>query len=83
MDIQSNNQEETINLENCSICFDPLGKREDVICYNRIKECNHKFHDGCIFNWMQSRQADGYKDTCPYCRRPWENETSWEIQREQ
>ena len=49
---------ETLDQE-CSICFETF--------HNSIVstlECGHKFHYGCIHEWVSS------KNTCPLCRMP-------------
>ena len=45
-----------VEIEECSICFDPLSDGPSV-----ITQCGHKFHRSCINRWGIQRQ-------CPICR---------------
>ena len=42
--------------DTCNICFEPIIKQL------HITQCNHKFHNGCIFPWLMRN------NTCPTCR---------------
>ena len=62
VDIESVEDQDTL----CSICFDTLTSRDDVIQLT----CNHMFHNACIRRWIRSNGS------CPQCRevaRIWQN----------
>ncbi|KXS12127.1 hypothetical protein M427DRAFT_59813 [Gonapodya prolifera JEL478] len=44
----------------CAVCLEqtPPGTRVKVL------RCGHKFHEGCIWGWLEARRI------CPYCREP-------------
>ena len=48
---------EFTSLNECSICME--------INYNQviITDCNHEFHEKCLFEWMKN------SPTCPICRK--------------
>lgn len=53
--------------DDCVICLGcceegRFGNLTDLECWRRLP-CGHKFHEGCIFEWL--RKAD----QCPVCRR--------------
>ena len=51
--------ESAINVENCSICLDPLSEEGPT----RVdKPCRHQFHEDCINRWLENHT------TCPICR---------------
>jgi len=43
----------------CSICFEDDGR------FRAALHCQHRFHVGCILEWLQSKQVGR---TCPICR---------------
>lgn len=46
-------------MEECVIC------KEDLCKFKIVElECNHKFHQKCIFTWLNSDRID-----CPCCRK--------------
>jgi Ring finger domain len=52
---------ENQNCEDCSICLQKFDSDHDKV---RSLPCCHKFHENCIFIWLQSHV------TCPICRFP-------------
>ena len=50
---------ETINNNECSICFEPMTKKNITIAL----PCGHKFHTSCIKNALR------HNNKCPMCRR--------------
>lgn len=47
--------------DECCICLECYSEGE-TICAAMTKECNHVFHEGCILEWLKT------KDRCPLCR---------------
>ena len=45
----------------CSICLDGY-KTGETICWSKMNECDHIFHQDCIVEWMVDN------DVCPLCR---------------
>jgi hypothetical protein len=45
----------------CAICLDHYETGETV-CWAKVKECNHIFHEDCIVRWLECH------DECPLCR---------------
>ena len=50
-------------LDQCVICQEPY-QENDVVSYSKHQNCNHVFHTGCIWNWLQ----DEFRNDCPVCR---------------
>ena len=50
-------------LEQCVICQEPYQENESV-SYSKHQNCNHVFHTGCIWNWLQEE----CRNDCPVCR---------------
>jgi len=47
--------------DECCICLECYTEGE-TICAPMTTECNHVFHEGCILEWLKT------KDHCPLCR---------------
>lgn len=47
--------------DECCVCLESYVVGE-TICASKKEQCNHVFHEGCIFEWLNS------KDRCPLCR---------------
>jgi len=46
----------------CVICFEPLQPSVDLTLCVVKTQCNHYFHNNCLFEWIQ------INNTCPVCR---------------
>lgn len=58
-------------MEECVIC------KEDLCKFKIVElECNHKFHQKCIFTWLNSDRID-----CPCCRKVLIDPQELEIQK--
>jgi Ca2+-binding EF-hand superfamily protein len=69
-DIASIGCQESMNLAECGICFDPLANAQTVGCMSRGRRvCGHFFHEGCCH---VVRSAPGGK-SCPICRATFED----------
>ena len=57
----------------CYICLDNIELDKD--CNNNLyylvsTECNHNFHNKCMFNLIKSKYEGGYEEiNCPLCRK--------------
>lgn len=51
--------EDTINIEECSICMEPYVLNEEV----KVLPCKHMFHIECVRKWLCCE-----KTSCPTCR---------------
>ena len=49
----------------CTICMDSLSDQTRPVCISL--NCQHGFHCECINRWLNNG-----KDTCPYCRKPFD-----------
>jgi len=47
---------------NCSVCFEEMSEANS----RRLNPCQHRFHNSCINEWMQT--SGGAGNTCPMCR---------------
>ena len=50
--------------EDCAICQEVLNDGQTPV--TTLTNCNHKFHEPCINQWMNSGQANAH--VCPLCR---------------
>ena len=66
---QSSNIASNEEAKECPICKEP---GMDVC----LRECLHRFHRGCISEWIQSRKENS---DCPICRQPIDEERVVEI----
>ena len=52
----------SVEIDDCTICHDPLVDRSDVVFFNEGSGCSHRFHKPCINEWLTRSR------TCPLCR---------------
>jgi hypothetical protein len=52
--------------EDCAICQEVLNDGQTPV--TTLTNCNHKFHEQCINQWMNTNQANAHE--CPLCRAP-------------
>ena len=55
----SDDNEEEMNTNICSICIDPMDSHSHML------RCGHLFHAPCIIEWFRCGEG-----TCPLCRDP-------------
>jgi hypothetical protein len=51
------------NGEECHICLSPLDSGLEV-----LEPCGHVFHDACIASWVDRKEAEESRASCPKCR---------------
>ena len=51
----------------CTICLQPLSDQDQPVPVCISLNCQHGFHCECINEWLNNG-----KDTCPYCRKPFD-----------
>ncbi len=52
-----------VNTHQCAICLHNIRNRD-----TRILRCSHRFHIGCINDWMTSDPINLGRNSCPTCR---------------
>ena len=57
----------------CAICLDEMHPSH---YYHRFFQCNHKFHFGCITDWLCTKLLKEDESTCPMCRSALDNQTN-------
>ena len=71
-------------LEECTLCFNPINTRDDLIMFRHLFNCPHDFphdfHKECIVNWINTKKTENtlfveneegefiFDVNCPLCR---------------
>ena len=67
-------------LEECTMCFNPINTRDDLIMFRNLFQCAHYFHKECIIGWINTKKIENTlfveneegdfvnSMTCPLCR---------------
>ena len=67
-------------LEECTMCFNPINTRDDLIMFRNLFQCAHDFHKECIIGWINTKKIENTlfveneegdfvnSMTCPLCR---------------